>query len=104
MELLHVGVPAAAEQPGEKYKDGLKVYLTNPDSNPYHFEYFRYMPGTTMPELIQHSIHVAYKVDSLKDALAACDQVLVENMRGTGRTIGFGVKDGVVLELMEYDK
>ena len=38
------------------------------------------------------------------EALAACDEVLLEEMQGTGRIIGFGVKDGVVLELMDYTK
>ena len=42
--------------------------------------------------------------ERLKEALAACDEVLLEEMQGTGRIIGFGVKDGVVLELMEYTK
>lgn len=104
MELLHIGVPAAAEMPGEKYKDAIKCYITNPDDNPYHFEFFRYMKDSPIPEKIWNSLHVAYKVDSLKEALAACDEVLVECMQGTGRIIGFGVKDGVVLELMEYTK
>ena len=43
MELLHIGVPATQEMPGEKYKDTIKCYITNPDENEYHFEYFRYM-------------------------------------------------------------
>ena len=104
MELLHVGVPTDQVQPGEKYKDALKVYLTNPDDNEYHFEYFRYVEGSPMPEMIQKSIHVAMKVDDLKAALADCDEVLVESLKGTGRTMAFAVKDGVVLEFIQYDK
>ncbi len=104
MELLHVGVPTDKEQPGERYKDAIKAYITAPEDNPYSFEYFRYMPGSNMPQAVQTSMHVCYKVDNLKEALANCDEVLVECMKGTGRTIGFGIKDGVVLELMEYDK
>lgn len=104
MELMHIGVPTTKEQPGEKYKDGLKVYLSNPDENQYHFEYFRYIEGSPMPEIIQKSIHVAMKVDDMAKALADCDEVLVEPMRGTGRTLAFASKDGVILELMEYDK
>lgn len=104
MELMHIGVPTAKERPGEKYKDALKVYLSGPDDNDFHFEYFRYVEGSPMPELVQKSIHVAMKVDNLAAALADCDQVLVEPMRGTGRTLAFGMKDGVVLEFIEYDK
>lgn len=104
MELLHIGVPATKEMPNEKYKDAIKCYITNPDENEYHFEYFRYLEDSPMPKQIWNNVHVAYKVDNLKEALAACDEVLLEEMQGTGRIIGFGVKDGVVLELMEYTK
>lgn len=104
MEMLHIGVPADRPMPGERYKDAIKCYITDPEANEYHFEYFRYQPDSPMPQKIWNNIHVAYKVENLKAALAECDEVLLEEMQGTGRLIGFGVKDGVVLELMEYTK
>lgn len=102
MELLHIGVPTEEVRQGETYMEGMKVYVTDPESSPYKFEYLRFDSDSWMPEEIQKMVHVAIKVDSLKETLKDMDKVLVgETIVDEHMTIAFGLKDGAVLELVE---
>lgn len=102
MEFLHIGVPTKKVQPNETYAEGMKVYLTNPDEHEMKFEYLRFEPGSWLPPIMQVTPHIAVKVDSVKDELAKCEEVLVEPMQADENTImAFGIRDGVIFEFTE---
>jgi len=100
-EFHHVGVPTDQPQPDETYLPEAKVYITDPASHPYRFEYLRFEPDSPLPERMQKNPHVAFMVDDL-DAAIEGESVLLEPFEPMpGLRVAFIVKDGVVLEVMQ---
>lgn len=102
MEFMHIGVPTKKVQPNEIYVEGLKVHLTSPDAHELKFEYLRFEPGSPLPAIMQVTPHIAIKVESIKDELAKCEEILVEPTDADEKTLmAFGVRDGVIFEFMQ---
>ena len=100
-QFQHIGVPIERPQANETYVEGGKVYITDPASHPYGFEYLRFEADSPMPERLQTNPHIAFKVEDLDAALDG-ENVLVEPFEPMeGLRCAFIVKDGVLLELMQ---
>ena len=69
-EFKHFGVPTHTEQSNEQFIDGAKVYVTNPDDDPFCVEFLRFAPDSPMPKEIQTQPHAAFLVPSLEQELA----------------------------------
>lgn len=100
LEFLHVGVPTTQQMPNETYMEPLKVYITNPGDHPFKYEFLRYVPGTDMPRCITMEPHVAFKVDSMAEALK-CAQEDLYTIDLPDCLIKFVRVDGAILELTE---
>ena len=97
----HTGVPVTAEQPGESYLDGGKVYYTDPEAHPYGFEFLRFDADSPMPDELKTLTHIAFKVDSLEEAMPGCKVIMEPFEPFPGLSCAFVMKDGVLLELMQ---
>jgi catechol 2,3-dioxygenase-like lactoylglutathione lyase family enzyme len=97
----HVGVPTKKAQPKETYIEGGKVHITDPNANPYKFEYLRFEQGSPLPKEVQSGPHVAFMVDNLDAALKG-EKVIVQPFDAMPTLrVAFIVKDGVTVELMQ---
>ena len=70
MEFDHVGIPARAKREGMRYLESKQLWLTSPSDHPYRVEWLWYEEGSPEAELVRTLPHVAYRVDSLDEAMA----------------------------------
>jgi hypothetical protein len=104
----HVGIPTADPQAGESWVPHSRVWVTNPRANPQRIEYIRPAePPRVPPEQVGmwklwHWPHVAYRVEDLRAALAGEEVVLGPFDPGGFGQVAFVLKDGVIVEYMQY--
>ena len=98
----HVGLPTDDEQAGETYVPATKVWVTDPLKHKYRVEFLRFEPDSPVQGVVRHLPHFAFRVDSLKDAMAGEKVVLGPFEALPGLTVVFVEKDGAVFEFMEF--
>jgi hypothetical protein len=69
VEFDHIGIPAAEKREGMRYLDSKGLWLTSPADHPFRVEWLWYEPSSLEAELIRTRPHVAYRVDSLEEAM-----------------------------------
>lgn len=100
-ELHHFGIPTNKQQNKENYMAGAKLYVTNVVDSPNKIEWLRFEKGSPLPELLQTTAHIAYKVKDLKKEMTG-KQILMEPFSpAPGLTVGFIVEEGAPIELMQ---
>ncbi|MEI6807477.1 MAG: hypothetical protein WCN95_02055 [bacterium] len=100
-ELHHFGIPTSKPQKNEIYLEGAKLYVTDVDKSPNKIEWLRFEKGSPMPELLQTSAHIAYKVKNLKAAMSGKKVLLKPFSPAPGLTVAFVVEEGIPVELMQ---
>jgi hypothetical protein len=98
----HVGVTTTEKQPGEFWVDQSRVWVTNPRKHPNSIEFLRYEPDSTVPQSVKDQVHVAFKVDRLEDHLEEGEIVIEPFQAGDMAKVVFLVKEGLLIEYMEY--
>jgi hypothetical protein len=99
----HIGVITEEKHGEENFVDATRVWVTNPRQHPANVEYLRYEHDTPVTGPIRHLPHVAYRVDSVDEALVG-HEILLEPMDvadGFVR-VAFVLVDGAVVEFMQY--
>ena len=101
MEFDHIGVPAASKRDGMRFLESKHLWLTSPADHPYRVEWLWYEPSSPEAELIRTVPHVAYRVDSLEDAMAG-KRVIAEPFDVFGEVrVSFIEVDGAPVEFVE---
>jgi hypothetical protein len=97
----HIGVPAAAKRDGMRFLESKRLWLTSPGDHPYRVEWLFYEASSPEAELIRTTPHVAYRVESLEDAMAG-QTVIAEPFDVFGEVrVGFIEVDGAPVEFVE---
>jgi len=105
MQIMHIGAPVTKPMPNEVYNDGMKVWISDPDLDEFKFEYLRFEKDSWLAKEIQTRTHIAVKVDSVDKALKGCEKILLEPVQvDDNLRLAFGIRDGVVMEFMEFLK
>jgi hypothetical protein len=99
-ELHHIGIPTKTKQPNETYIAGGKLFITSSDASPNKIEWLRFEPGSPMPEMLQTSTHIAYRVDDLKAEMKGRTVLMEPFSPMPGVTVAFVIEEGVPIELM----
>ena len=97
----HFGVPTQEQHSGEKYLEGAKVHLTNPDSHPYRVEFLRFEAGSAMHELVQTCPHAAFMVEDLDLALDGQNVIVPPFDASDTLRVAFITDGDAVIELMQ---
>jgi len=101
VEFDHIGIPARARRDGMRYLESKRLWLTSPADHPYRVEWLWYEAGSPEVELVRSFPHVAYRVDSLEDAMAG-RFVIAEPFDVFGEVrVGFVEVDGAPVEFVE---
>lgn len=102
-ELHHIGIPTDKQQKKENYMAGAKLFVTDVSDSPNKIEFLRFEKGSPLPELLQKTAHIAYKVKDIKAAMAG-KQVLMEPFSpAPGLTVAFVVEEGIPIEFMQQN-
>ena len=108
MAFDHIGTITAEPQPGESWVADSQVWVTNPRLHPARIEYIRpkEMPAVPPDDVglwkLWHWPHVAYRVESLREAMVGETIVLGPFHPAEFLEVVFVHKHGVILEYMEY--
>jgi len=99
----HIGIPTVEEKEGAVWLEPDGVWVTSPRDHPLNVEWVRYAPNSPMHPRLRESFHLAYRVESLDDALRGRSVLVPPLDVGRGwATIAFVDVDGIVVELMQY--
>ena len=99
----HMGLPTDERQRGEVYVSETKVWVTNPDEHPYRVEFLRFEPDSPVTGPVRDQPHIAYKVDDLHREIRG-ERVLLGPVTALpGLQVVFILKDGAVVEFMQWD-
>jgi hypothetical protein len=101
VEFDHIGVPVPEKRDGMRFLESKGLWLTSPADHPYRVEWLWYEEGSPEAELVRTRAHVAYRVDSLDEAMAG-QQVVAEPFDVFGEVrVGFIEVDGAPVEFVQ---
>jgi len=61
----HLGIPTDEVKEGESYNPKYKFYSIHFEANPYRIQWLRFPKESTLPKIITHIPHLAFKVEDL---------------------------------------
>ena len=100
MEFDHIGIPAPAKRDGMRLLESKRLWLTSP-TDPFRVEWLWYEDGSPEAELVRTLPHVAYRVESLEEALAG-HHVVAQPFDVFGEVrVGFIEVDGAPVEFVQ---
>ena len=100
MEFDHVGIPTDEKRDGMRFLESRRVWLTSPGDHPFRVEWLFYEPGSPEVELIRRLPHVAYRVESLEEAMEG-HRVIAEPFDVFGEVrVAFVEVDGAPVEFV----
>ena len=103
----HLGVPTKNKHKDEKFLADAKVYITDPEKDPFRVEWCRWMPDSESPEELKTTTHIAFEVDDVKKTMAKFDKkdIFIEPFSPfEGTTVGFINHEGLLVEFLQRDK
>jgi len=101
MVFSHIGVITTEKKPGERFVAATRVWVTDFQNHPFHVEWLRFEPDSPVTGPVRNMPHVAYKVDSIKDASKGMKELLAPFEAGIAIVGFYQSKDGAVVEFME---
>jgi hypothetical protein len=99
-EYHHIGIPTNKQQVGEKYSPTFKMYTTAGD-NEFRIQWHRFEEGCPLPSLIQAVPHVAFKVNSIDEAIKGKKVLLEPYYPFEGFRVAMIEIDGAPIEFIE---
>ena len=101
MQFDHLGMITTEKKDEEIYVPATKVWVTDLRKNPFHIEWLRFEPDSPVTGPVRERPHVAYRVDSIREAARGL-KVLLEPFDAGPAVVGFyETPDGGVVEFME---
>lgn len=101
MVFSHIGIVTTEKKPGERFVEATRVWVTDFQNHPFHVEWLRFEPDSPVRGPIRKSSHVAYEVDSIKEASKGMKELLAPFDAGIAIVGFYQSDDGVVVEFME---
>ena len=101
MVFSHVGIVTTEKKPGERFVEATRVWVTDFKNHPFHVEWLRFEPDSPVRGPIREMPHVAYEVDSIKEASKGMKELLAPFDAGIAIVGFYQGDDGVVVEFME---
>lgn len=100
----HIGLPTDESHPGEFYVEDTKVWVTDPRKHPYRVEYLRFEKDSPVKGPVRDMPHVAYRVGDIHEAIKGENVILEPFQPSPNFTVAFMLKDGAVIEYMQFEK
>jgi hypothetical protein len=104
MQFDHIGIVTTEKKADEMYVPATKVWVTLAQNHFYRVEWLRFEPDSPVTGPVREMPHVAYRVDSIRQAAEGL-KVLLEPFQAGIAVVGFyQTADGAVVEFMEYPR
>lgn len=103
-EFHHIGLPTDESQPGEFFVKDTKVWVTDPRKHRYKVEFLRFEPDSPVTGPVRDMPHIAYRVEDVNEAIQGESVVLAPFQPTVNLTVAFILKDGAVIEYMQFEK
>ena len=99
----HIGIITDERHGDETFVDSTRVWVTNPRNHPFHVEYLRFEPDSSVTGPLRDAPHVAYRVEDVHAAIEG-HQVLFGPFEVGGGfcQAAFVLVEGAVVEFMQY--
>jgi hypothetical protein len=68
-EYHHMGIPTTEPKEGERYSSTFKMYTSGGGNSEFRIQYHRFEPGCPLHPIIKNAPHVAFKVNSIDEAI-----------------------------------
>lgn len=101
MTFHHVGFPVFEKMDGMMFADSLKVWFTDANVNPYKIEFVYFEPDCPMAAAIQDTVHIAYTVDNIEEAVKGKSILWPICEPGPGMKIAFIYDEGTAIEFIQ---
>lgn len=75
-EYHHMGIPTDQKRPGERYSSTFKMYTSGGENSEFRIQYHRFEPDSPLHPILKTKPHVAFKVDSIDDAIQGKQVIL----------------------------
>ena len=76
MVFSHIGIVTTEKKPGERFVEATRVWVTDFQKHPFHVEWLRFEPDSSVRGPIRETAHVAYEVNSIKEASKGMKELL----------------------------
>jgi hypothetical protein len=97
----HIGIPAPDKREGMRFLESKRLWLTSPNDHPFAVEWLWYEAESPEHELVRTISHVAYRVDSLEQAMEGL-RVIAEPFDVFGEVrVSFVEVDGAPVEFVQ---
>lgn len=103
MKFDHIGLITNEKKGSESWVEQTRVWVTNPKEHPFNVEWLRFESDSPVTGSLREKPHVAFRVKNLEEASKGL-KVLLDpfEVGGVVKAAFYELKDGSVVELMEY--
>jgi len=101
MIFSHIGVVTTEKKPGERFVETTRVWVTDFQKHTFHVEWLRFEPDSPVHGPVREMPHVAYEVNSIKEASKGMKELLAPFDAGIAVVGFYQSDDGAVVEFME---
>ena len=101
MVFSHIGIVTTEKKPEERFVEATRVWVTDFKNHPFHVEWLRFEPDSPVRGPIRDMPHVAYEVDSIKEASKGMKELLAPFDAGIAVVGFYESDDAAVVEFME---
>ena len=98
----HTGIPTTEKKEGERYSQTFKMYST-PGNNPARIQWHRFEKDCPLHLLIQTVSHVAFKVQSIDEAIKGMNVILEPYYPFERFRVAMVEVEGAPIEFIETD-
>lgn len=99
-EYHHMGIPTHEPKENEKYSSAFKMYTT-PGNNDFRIQWHRFEKGCHLHPLIQSVPHIAFKVNSIHEAIKGRKVLLEPYYPFEGFRVAMVEIEGAPVEFIE---
>lgn len=99
LSFSHSGVPVAEKREGMRYAAPMKLWVSDPAASSDGVEHLFFEEDSPAPQIMKTHRHVAFATDSLDEAAAWCDEVVLGPFEDTPeQDVMFARKDDALIE------
>ena len=99
----HIGIPTIHPSEGEVYQADISAYVLRVGTDAMRVEKIRFEADAPFPDEVKTRTHVAFKVDSLSEAIFGKQIVMPPTEFKPGIRFAFVDIEGVLIEVFEID-